>query len=649
MTSVFNFTKTTLSNETLIVSLGLIVMVFFNFSELNDPKLHVSGVTLALINLLLIGIIHHKKYYNSSKTNNQIFIASILFSFSYLIPIFGSVLFTESVFVFLKLSNYTSFFILTSLLTFNNRLNWNIIGHVITLSFILTLVNITVDIGYRKTAITYVTGTFMNKNLTAIFLILCIPFVLNSIKQLKNKLFTVLLFLSIFYCFFLFVLLHNKAILLGLLLGSVVLAYQIPLYFKTIKKQYLSIAITAFLIVLGIAVLIKPTIIDMLMDNSTLKERLIFWENSVAMIREHPLGVGGGNWQVWFPKYGLNDFFVLNEAIENGTQTVQRPHNDYLWILTEGGILAIVSYLILQFLIIKKIFTRQNFSSNPIILSIKIIAIAYLIVSFFDFPLERNDLQYVFILFIVFSMTFFNHTNKSIQSNFIKIIIPVFFILSVLSLILHIERLNKERVSTKMIENEMNGNWNLIIEDHKNIDFLWYPVNNFSIPHEWYFANAYLQNKKYKEAEQLLLKAYEKAPFQLKIINQLSSFYLASKEFEKALDWTTIAIQISKKNKKALLNQSVAHFNLKNYEMAFDSYIDIIDRKDNPPLYHQILPLIFNSYIEKEKQKIPLKYPIKSLENIQRSDSLKKVVLYEIQMQGKTKDYMLSVFDFEID
>jgi hypothetical protein len=60
------------------------------------------------------------------------------------------------------------------------------------------------------------------------------------------------------------------------------------------------------------------------------------------------------------------------------------------------------------------------------------------------------------------------------------------------------------------------------------------------------------------------------------------------------------------------------------------------------------MPKIFNNYIELEKGRNPIKYSIRSLTNIEVSDSLKEVFLYEIQFQNKTKEYMLNVFDFDL-
>ena len=87
------------------------------------------------------------------------------------------------------------------------------------------------------------------------------------------------------------------------------------------------------------------------------------WENSGEMIKENfVFGVGAGNWQVYFPKYGF-DKFSVNE-IKNGLTTYQRPHNDFLWILCETGIIGILAFvsifIIISFLIYFNIISKHN-------------------------------------------------------------------------------------------------------------------------------------------------------------------------------------------------------------------------------------------------------------------------------------------------
>src|SRR5690554_8062884 len=113
------------------------------------------------------------------------------------------------------------------------------------------------------------------------------------------------------------------------------------------------------------------------------------------MIQEFPLtGVGGGNWQLLFPKYGLNSFHLINEKIHLGYQTFQRPHNDFLWVFAEAGILGLIAFVSIfatGFLGVYQSFNQSNdFRGKIIPLLFGLGIVAYLVISIFDFRSEER-------------------------------------------------------------------------------------------------------------------------------------------------------------------------------------------------------------------------------------------------------------------
>ena len=75
-------------------------------------------------------------------------------------------------------------------------------------------------------------------------------------------------------------------------------------------------------------------------EASNNKFRLNVWEASLEMWNDNPvIGVGAGNWKLAIPPY-LKDFdFKIQEI------NWLRPHNDFLWVLTEKGIIGLVIYV----------------------------------------------------------------------------------------------------------------------------------------------------------------------------------------------------------------------------------------------------------------------------------------------------------------
>ena len=83
-----------------------------------------------------------------------------------------------------------------------------------------------------------------------------------------------------------------------------------------------------------------------LKTESTWGGRLNMYKSTAGIIRENPsLGIGLGNWRLLSPKYADNTAYTDR----NFTKITQRPHNDFLWLLSEVGIIGMV--FIIGFLI----------------------------------------------------------------------------------------------------------------------------------------------------------------------------------------------------------------------------------------------------------------------------------------------------------
>lgn len=125
-----------------------------------------------------------------------------------------------------------------------------------------------------------------------------------------------------------------------------------------------------------------------LMDPANLQIRQVFWDHSFQMQAEHPLtGVGPGQWRIYFPKYGLEG---MNPSVAEGITSEVRPHNDFIWVLSEMGYVGLA--LFLAFFIAIVVYAVRDYRKDPTHLGHATwIAILLLTTSyaFFEFPLER--------------------------------------------------------------------------------------------------------------------------------------------------------------------------------------------------------------------------------------------------------------------
>lgn len=116
--------------------------------------------------------------------------------------------------------------------------------------------------------------------------------------------------------------------------------------------------------------------------------RIKVWQATVEMIRENPWkGVGAGNWQMLIAPY-CKGMFSSIAALNWG-----RPHNDFLWVWAEKGIIGIILYLAIfglgLFYLFRAFFRHPDVKARMLALLFIGGIISYLAISFFSFPYER--------------------------------------------------------------------------------------------------------------------------------------------------------------------------------------------------------------------------------------------------------------------
>ena len=118
--------------------------------------------------------------------------------------------------------------------------------------------------------------------------------------------------------------------------------------------------------------------------------RLIFWKNTLAMVRDHPwLGVGLGNFKLHYPLY--HRAVELDWTFDEEHQ-LERTHNDHLQILAEVGLLGLVAWIsiFVAAFYVAWICLRARKGWIPTQAFFVCLGIvSFLVVACFSFPMER--------------------------------------------------------------------------------------------------------------------------------------------------------------------------------------------------------------------------------------------------------------------
>ncbi|MCE3258863.1 MAG: lipid core-O-antigen ligase-like enyme [Bacteroidetes bacterium] len=383
-------------------------------------------------------------------------------------------------------------------------------------------------------------STFANKNLFASVLFLTLwSVMIHPNKWLKYSL---LLVITIFL-----VLLQSKIVLAVFILTAGLHIASVIRSATTSKKEALVAVIV--LIAAAFFIVINLNKFGSLANLHTLETRSALWKNSVAMFLENPFGVGSGNWAIYFPKYGLDHFDM--PAVRNGITVYHQPHNDFLIVLCESGWAGLLCYLAVFAIVIRKLWTDFKAQRTSLSLYLLLSLAGYLLIAFFDFPLERVEHQLLVAVILALGV---NSTPMEISTRCLskKLLIPVSVVL-ILSGAVSFYRIKGEFYTREFILLNKAKHAPLVIENCDKARSRFYKLDPLYVPLDWHAAISLYSQGKLKEAASKLESARELSPYNIKILTNLGNVYEKLGEKEKATECYSLVAKISPSGKVSSL------------------------------------------------------------------------------------------------
>jgi len=447
------------------------------------------------------------------------------------------------------------------------------------------------DLGdLEKNSLYSISGINGHKNLLTSFLLLNLFFLLKALYRLK-KAWKILAIAALILNLALIGLLQTKAVWLGLVIA--LLTYAAAHLFIRIRrkiKRRLNVFLwigTLMLMANLFFLKVLPVAIDRgLSYNQSVKveglntanrelddERLMLWQKTNAVFREKPLlGTGMGNWQVWYPKAGLDHLWRAEEL----NYTFQRPHNDWLWILSETGLIGFNLFLLfiislLAFLLKAALAAADDIQKRRRLLAYIAIISGYCTVAFFDFPRER--MEHSIWINLIFGMAYVEIRNSLSLASLPAFTTHRLHYLVVAALLLLITymgilRHQGEYTLRNLYVAKNSGDRQQVIHFSKAAESIVYTIDPTSMPLCWYSGNAKAQNKDFAGAHQDLLKAYGLTPYNRNVLNDLASSYAIRNETEAAKKYYRESARISPRFDDPKLNLAAMYIREENYKMA---------------------------------------------------------------------------------
>jgi O-antigen ligase len=432
-----------------------------------------------------------------------------------------------------------------------------------------------------KPLIYAVTGLNAHKNLFSSFLFLNLFFLICSFRFFKNSWKIAAAVCSCLNVIFI-LLLQTKAVWFSVCLSAIIFLLLLATFkggrFLPVRRLWWTLA-AGVLFTNLFFVKIFPELITRSLTYIHVKssatdrfefddERLMLWEKTYTMIKNHPFGVGSGNWQINFPDATLNGIW----RAEDLNVTFQRPHNDWLWIFSETGIVGLNLYLLFVFSILLFLWRAGRSAENrkdafPAFICISFIC-GYLFISFFDFPEER--IEHNILVNIIFAFAYNICRNAMVLPSHFTIrpnkaaFLTALFVSAFVAILCYL-RYSGEKYTREMYNAVRSADHPRIIKEGSLAASFAYNLDPTSVPIKWYIGNAQAALRYYDEALESFEKSYKANPYNRNVLNDLASACELNGQRKRAMMLYREASRISPRFDDPKLNLAALYISEKNY------------------------------------------------------------------------------------
>jgi O-antigen ligase len=520
----------------------------------------------------------------------------------------------EGVFELLKLVTAMAFLYVTSVIISAKRSNVLVITRsVMVTGLILAVIGVS---QYYRVAFNEIPGnyevyaTMANKNLYASALFLTLPFVLYGAVRLSGSWKVVSLISLAAICFSL-VLTSSRTVLAAVLLSTIVTTPLVAHFHKKLvhsdrKKSPHPwtrvgwLAVVVLVVIAGISFYtvhgVKNGVSEpdskiagfkdfssgtkSFFSLASLKERTLLWKKTVQMSRANPwLGVGLGQWKIVFPSYGKIETWRESDS-GPGEVWFQRPHNDYLWVLSETGVSGLVCYLtvfgVLIGYILKIMFGSKDMDRRIFSAFMLFGTTGYMVISFFSFPRERIVHPVLLTLLAGCVVSTYHQlfpTRQKIGGERMLLLNTPVLILLAFAMLVGAQRLTAECHMKRVLSARKAKDWQRVIVETDKADSPFYSMDPVSMPVAWYRGVANYSLGDMSNALKDFDKAYRIHPYNIHVLNNLASCYAILGDDHSAVRTYQEALALQPKFSHTLMNLSVVYFRMGRYGDAYDSLL----------------------------------------------------------------------------
>lgn len=305
----------------------------------------------------------------------------------------------------------------------------------------------------------------------------------------------------------------------------------------------------------------------------TTRDRLLLAWRSIQMGNEHWLtGAGAGQWpilQLAFDQAGM--------TTETGEIVYMRPHNDFLWLYAEYGILTALAYLSIFLVGILNSVRQLKDLRSMGNLAILLTWIALFIASVNNFPFERSEFLLALAAMLGISVS---KAKKKFHFNFnLKLSMVLVFLAASYGVVYFTWA--KNQVFNALISVEKNE----LIEAKKHFEEakrLRLFMDEKALPIDWHLANLSLKQSDAKFALSHFFEAQKINPNHPFIQNSIGAMLADQGKIDDAMEYFIKATANTPKYPEAWLNIALLQYNQGNSQLALRSFLNAKCKSDLP-------------------------------------------------------------------
>jgi O-antigen ligase len=450
-----------------------------------------------------------------------------------------------------------------------------------------------------------VIGRHGHKNVYAAFLALMLPLTAFGIFRMKYLLkvasimITALLLLMI-------LLVKTRSIWLGLMVAAFLAAVLLVLFAREygLPGRWRNLIIAAM--VAGAAGILALVWVGRTADDFSIPgrvysmfdsqsshniHRINVWKGSMQMIGDRPVvGVGPGNWKVQAPLY-FQQKFDRAEALR-----WSRPHNDYIWVAAEKGILALLVFLgifALAFRMLYRIIRRKKEDSKPGGRTFAFLLggglAIYMTDSFFAFPYERFEIIAALIVLLAACVAM-DHQSRPAEANMHRRSLSRRTPWVILSLLVFGFGIIVGYYSARMEKNLLLARralamqeWDQVLTHARAAKNPFRSMDSSLYPPEFYEGVALNGAGRNEEALPVLLEAQKASPNNIWVLDRLGIVYHQLGMYDEAIEKAVKVLEIIPGLLSAMNNLAAYWYDKGDYDKA-RQVLDEMEELDPDPV-----------------------------------------------------------------